>query len=38
MAWIDFDFGGAGVCCIQARDLQQHRAAIAAQAGEARSA
>jgi len=38
MAWIDFEFGGAGVCCIQASDLQQHRgaiAAIAAGAGEA---
>ena len=30
MAWIDFEMGGAGVCCIQARDLRQQRDAIAA--------
>ncbi len=23
MTWIDFDYGGAGVCCIQAADLSQ---------------
>ena len=28
MAWIDFEMGGAGVCCIQAADLRQHQAAI----------
>jgi ribosomal protein L3 glutamine methyltransferase len=32
MAWIDFEFGGAGVCCIHARDLRQHRDAVGAQA------
>lgn len=30
MAWIDFELGGAGVCCIQARDLEQQRSAITA--------
>ena len=30
MAWIDFEMGGAGVCCIQARDLKQHHSAIIA--------
>ena len=30
MAWIDFEMGGAGVCCIQARDLRQQHDAIAA--------
>jgi ribosomal protein L3 glutamine methyltransferase len=30
IAWIDFEFGGAGVCCIQAVDLKQHQAAIEA--------
>ncbi|MCP4433409.1 MAG: 50S ribosomal protein L3 N(5)-glutamine methyltransferase [Gammaproteobacteria bacterium] len=24
MTWIDFEFGGSGVCCIQAQDLRQH--------------
>jgi ribosomal protein L3 glutamine methyltransferase len=35
MAWIDFELGGAGVCCIQAQDLQQHQAAITAIASQA---
>ena len=35
MAWIDFELGGAGVCCITAADLEQHQAAINAVAGEA---
>jgi ribosomal protein L3 glutamine methyltransferase len=30
MAWIDFEMGGAGVCCIQAQDLKQHHTAITA--------
>ena len=30
MTWIDFEFGGSGVCCIQARDLKQQQAAITA--------
>ncbi len=30
MTWIDFEFGGAGVCCIQAQDLKRQRAAITA--------
>ena len=30
MAWIDFEMGGAGVCCIQAQDLRQQHAAIVA--------
>lgn len=25
MSWVDFEFGGSGVCCIQAVDLIQHR-------------
>ncbi|MCP4878134.1 MAG: 50S ribosomal protein L3 N(5)-glutamine methyltransferase [Gammaproteobacteria bacterium] len=29
MTWIEFEFGGGGVCCIQARDLKQQQAAIA---------
>ena len=28
MTWIDFEMGGAGVCCIQAEDLKQHHSAI----------
>ena len=24
MTWIDFEYGGSGVCCIQAQDLRQH--------------
>jgi len=28
MTWIEFEYGGAGVCCIQARDLQKCRAQI----------
>jgi hypothetical protein len=30
MAWIDFEMGGAGVCCIQAQDLRQQHSAITA--------
>jgi ribosomal protein L3 glutamine methyltransferase len=30
MTWIDFEFGGSGVCCIQAQDLKQQQAAITA--------
>jgi hypothetical protein len=30
MDWIDFEMGGAGVCCIQAQDLRQHHNAITA--------
>ena len=30
MTWIDFEFGGGGVCCIQAQDLKQQQAAITA--------
>lgn len=33
MAWIDFELGGSGVCCIYARDLRQQKAAITAIAG-----
>ena len=29
LTWIELEYGG-GVCCIQARDLQQHEAALAA--------
>lgn len=28
MTWIEFEFGGGGVCCIQARDLRQCSAEI----------
>ena len=35
MTWIDFEYGGGGVCCIHARDLRQQRDALAALAGEA---
>ena len=28
MTWIEFEYGGAGVCCVQARDLQNCRAQI----------
>ena len=28
MTWVDFEFGGDGVCCIQARDLRQQQANI----------
>ena len=24
MTWIDFEYGGSGVCCIQAQDLRRH--------------
>jgi ribosomal protein L3 glutamine methyltransferase len=24
MTWIDFEYGGSGVCCIQAKDLRRH--------------
>ena len=30
LAWIDFEFGGGGVCCIEAKDLKQQQTAIAA--------
>jgi hypothetical protein len=30
MTWIDFEMGGAGVCCIQAADLRQQHSAIIA--------
>ena len=30
MAWPEFELGGAGVCCIQARDLRQQQSAISA--------
>ena len=30
MTWIDFEYGGSGVCCIQAQDLKQQQAAITA--------
>lgn len=28
MTWIDFEYGGSGVCCIQALDLRQHYSMI----------
>lgn len=28
MTWIDFEYGGGGVCCIQAQDLKQQQAEI----------
>ena len=30
MTWLEFEFGGSGVCCIQAQDLKQQQAAISA--------
>ncbi len=30
MTWIEFEFGGSGVCAIQAQDLQQQQTAITA--------
>jgi ribosomal protein L3 glutamine methyltransferase len=33
MTWLEFEFGGAGVCAIQAQDLKQQQAAITALAG-----
>ena len=30
MTWIDFEYGGSGVCCIQAQDLKQRHSAITA--------
>jgi ribosomal protein L3 glutamine methyltransferase len=30
MTWIDFEFGGSGVCCIQNQDLKQQKASIEA--------
>lgn len=33
MTWIDFEFGGGGVCCIMAEDLKQHNAQITRLAG-----
>ncbi len=32
MIWIDFEYGGSGVCCIHAHDLKQQQAAIIAHA------
>jgi len=32
MTWPEFELGGAGVCCIQARDLRQQQPAITAMA------
>jgi len=28
MTWIDFEYGGSGVCCIYHEDLKQHQAKI----------
>jgi ribosomal protein L3 glutamine methyltransferase len=28
MAWVDFEFGGSGVCCIQGQDIRQQQANI----------
>ncbi|NNE64743.1 MAG: 50S ribosomal protein L3 N(5)-glutamine methyltransferase [Gammaproteobacteria bacterium] len=28
MTWIDFEYGGSGVCCISAQDLRQHYSMI----------
>ena len=28
ITWVDFEFGGSGVCCIRASDLREHQAAI----------
>jgi ribosomal protein L3 glutamine methyltransferase len=36
MAWPEFELGGAGVCCIQARDLRQYQSAITAIASQDR--
>jgi ribosomal protein L3 glutamine methyltransferase len=33
MTWIEFEFGGGGVCAIQARDLQQQQSALSAISG-----
>lgn len=30
MTWVDFELGGAGVCCIQAEDLREQHSAILA--------
>ena len=30
LTWIEFEFGGGGVCSIDARDLKQQRDAITA--------
>jgi ribosomal protein L3 glutamine methyltransferase len=30
MTWIDFEYGGSGVCCIEAKDLKRQQAAITA--------
>jgi len=30
MTWVELEYGGGGVCCIDARDLKRHRAAITA--------
>ncbi len=35
MAWIDFELGGVGVCCIQAQDLRQQLTVITALVGQA---
>ena len=28
MTWVDFEFGGSGVCCIQGQDIKQQQAGI----------
>jgi len=33
MTWIDFEFGGGGVCAIKAQDLEQHKSELTAIAG-----
>ena len=30
MTWVEFEYGGGGVCCIRAQDLKQQQAAITA--------
>jgi hypothetical protein len=30
MTWVEFEFGGGGVCCIQSGDLKQQQPAIVA--------
>ena len=30
MTWVDLEYGGGGVCCIQAQDLKQQQAAVSA--------
>ncbi|MGK0399623.1 MAG: hypothetical protein ACJA0I_001927, partial [Gammaproteobacteria bacterium] len=28
MTWVEFEYGGGGVCCIQALDLKHHQKMI----------